>query len=691
MLPGRVFKETAFSNMHSGLKYFLFSLLFCFFLLSPDDAVAQDRRLVRADQAFEMQQYNEALKFYRRAYNRVRRKDRAEGIRVIFQTAMSYHYLNDHRRAEAWFRRAVRMNYPDPRAVLYLAETLVQNEKYDEALEQFKRYAERVPDDWRGPRGIKAIEKARELMEEPTDYEVEAVRILNSREDDYTPAFADHRAGSMVFASGRDDALGGSKDLWTGQQHTSFFISFQDRAGNWSRPVLLDEGPINTEYNEGAPAVNASGTKMYFTRCVRSPDVSMGCRIFAAERQGPNWIEPREIQLTRDSSVTVGHPAISPDDRELYFVSDMPGSIGTKDIWVVRRNTPNDTFGEPENLGPVINTPGNEMFPYVRQDGTLYFSSDGHPGLGGLDIFMSQKTPEGWTEPENLGVPINSPGDDFGITFAVGGEQGFFSSNRPGSRGYDIYSFYLAPPEFSISGLVRDDSTKALLQNATVQLVGSDGTLTQVTTNREGRYLLDKYVVRDNNIYDLLVSREGYFSTRGQVSTRAESSSKDFTLDFTLEPIPERPIELPEILYEFAQWELQPQFRDSLVGLVRTLRDNPNIVIELASHTDSRGTDAVNDTLSQRRAQTVVDFLVAQGIERERLEARGYGKRVPRVIEKELVRDGFTFPAQTVLTETYINSLPTEEHRDAAHQLNRRTEFRVIRDDYEPPEREEPE
>ncbi len=668
---------------------FLFAVSM-FFLFASGGAMAQDRRLERADQAYELHQYSDALNYYRKAYNRVRRKDRSEGIRVIYRTAMCYRYLNDHRRAEAWFRRAVRMNYPDPTAVLYLAESLVQNEKFDDALEQYRNYSELVPDDWRGPQGIASIETARELKENPTPYEVENVRLLNSREDDYTPAFADHRSGSVVFASGRDEALGDDKDRWTGQQHTSFFITFQDRSGDWSRPVLLDEGPVNSEYNEGAPAVNGSGTTMYFTRCLASPDISMGCRIFSVSRQGPNWVDPKEIVLTTDSSVTVGHPAISPDDRALYFVSDMPGGIGSKDIWVVRRQTPNGSFGEPENLGPVINTPGNEMFPYVRQDGTLYFSSDGHPGLGGLDVFMSQQTQEVWTEPENLGVPINSSMDDFGITFAIAGEQGFLSSNRQGSRGYDIYSFYLAPPEFSIQGVVRDDSTGLILPDAVVQLVGSDGTLTQVTTNREGRYLFDKYVVRDGTAYDLLVSRESYFSTRGQVSTLGVETARDFTLDFTMEKIPERAIPLPEILYEFAQWELQPQFKDSLDGLVQTLKDNPNIVIELASHTDSRGTDQVNDTLSQRRAQTVVDFLVAEGIERDRLEARGYGKRVPRVIEKEIVRDGYTFAPGTVLTETYINGLPTEEHRDVAHQMNRRTEFRVIRDDYAPLQREGP-
>jgi peptidoglycan-associated lipoprotein len=659
-----------------------------FFL--PGEAASQNRRLERADQAYELKQYSEALDLYRRAYNRVRRKDRQEGVRVVFRTAMCYRYLNDPRRSESWFRRAVRQNYPDPVAVLYLAEALHQNERTEEALEQYRRYAELVPDDWRGMHGVRSIEAARELTENPTPYDVEAPRVLNSREDDYTAAFADHRSGSLVFASSRDDAMGGSKDLWTGQQHSSLFISFRDRGGDWSRPVLLDEGPVNTEFNEGAPSVNTAGTRMYFTRCLRSPDVDMGCRIFVSERSGANWGDPREVRLTTDSSVTVGHPAISPDELALYFVSDMEGGLGGRDIWVARRQSPTGEFGTPENLGPPVNTPGQEMFPYVRSDGTLYFSSDGHPGLGGLDLFMSRRTPDGWAEPENLGVPINSPGDDFGIVFAAGREEGFFTSNRPGSRGYDIHSFYLAPLEFSISGLVRDDSTQALLPDAQVQLIGSDGSFTQVATNREGRYLFDRFVVRENTSYELIASKEGYFSSRGQQSTREATVSRDFTVDLALAPIPEKPIALPEILYEFAQWELRPQFRDSLVGLVQTLRDNPNIVIELASHTDSRGTHEVNDTLSQRRAQTVVDFLVRQGIARDRLEAKGYGKRVPRTIERDIVRQGFRFPAGTVLTEEYINGLPGEEHRDVAHEMNRRTEFRVIRDDYEPPVPEEP-
>ncbi len=674
--------------MHSGLKILILFFIFSYAVFQGD-AMGQDRRVERADQAFELKQYHEAIDLYQRAYDRMRRRDRDEATRLLFKQGLCYMYTNDYRRAEARFNMAIRRNYPDSIAILYYADALMKNEKFEEALEQYKKFAEKAPDDWRAQKGIESVKLALELQENPTLYDVEAIRVFNSRDDDLTPAFADHRASSLIFASGRDDAVGRDKDPWTGQKHTSFFISYQDRAGNWDRPVLLDEGPVNTEYNEGAPSMNSGATEMYFTRCQRSPDVDMGCRIYKTRREGNNWTEPREVPLTNDSTVTVGHPAISPDEMSLYFVSDKPGGHGGRDIWVVRRRGPGDEFGPAENLGPVINTPGNEMFPYAREDGTLFFASDGHPGMGGLDIFMSEPTPEGWGEPVNLGYPINSPSDDFGIVFKPNREQGFFTSNRSRIGSFDIYSFYLAPLEFSIQGTVRDDSTKQVIAGAAVQLVGSDGSLRQMQTNLEGNYRFDKNFVKENTRYELLVNKDGYFSARAQESTQNIERSRDFVVDFYLEPIPETPIELPEILYEFARWELQPQFKDSLNGLVQTMQDNPNIVIELASHTDSRGGHEYNDTLSQRRANSVVEYLIEQGINPARMEAKGYGKRIPRVIEKDMEREGFVFEAGAELTEQYINGLPSEEHQDVAHQLNRRTEFRVIRDDFEPGEEED--
>ncbi len=662
-----------------------------FFLLPAllqEGALSQSRRLERAEQAFELHQYEEAIDHYRRAYNRVRRQDRREATRIIYQIALCYKYTNNHRMAEAWFNRAVRGNYPDPVAILYLADAMMINGKYEEALEQYRQYIEREPDDWRGHRGVESAELAMRLIEEPDDYEVETVRLFNSRADDFTPAFADHNATSLLFASSRDDAVGRETDPWTGNKHTSFFISFQDRSGDWSRPGLLDEGPVNTEYNEGAPSLNASATEMYFTRCTRA-ESDMGCRIYRARREGANWTNPQEIPITNDSLVTVGHPAISPDELELYFVSNMDGSIGERDIWVVRRDGPNSDFGRPENLGEPVNTKGSEMFPYVHEDGSIYFASDGHPGLGGLDIFRSQLTPDGWTEPENLGPPINSSADDFGIVFRPGLEQGYFSSNRGRVGNYDIYSFYLAPVELIISGTVFDDSTRTELAGATVQLLGSDGSLRQAETGSDGRYVFDHTLVRENTDYDILVNKTGYFSGRENTSTSPYERSHEIIVDVSIAPIPVTAIELPEILYEFDSWELQTQFQDSLNGLVQTMRDNPNIVIELASHTDSRGTHEYNDNLSLLRASAVVDYLADQGIDRERLEAAGYGKRRPRIIESRIERNGVVFEPGTVLSEEYINSLEDEEQQEIAHQLNRRTEFRVIREDYEPPEEDD--
>lgn len=667
------------------LLFLIFSFSFvCMFSLP--EVVAQNRRLERADAAFEMRKYNEALDLYRRAYNRVNRKNRAEGTRILFQQGMCYRYLNEPRRAETFFRRAIRGNYRDPIVHFYFAEALLMNEKYDDALAQFVLFKEKAPDDWRGPWGIATVNASRQLLENPGLYQINLERNFNSRGNDFTPTFADHRNSILIFASSRDGALGSKKDPWTGQPFTSLFVSYLDRRGDWSSPVLLDEGPINTEFNEGAPSVNVSGTEMFFTRCHAAPNVDLGCRIFRSERRGAEWGEPREVALVSDSTVSVGHPAISHDDMRLYFVSDMPGGMGGKDIWVAERERPGGDFKAPRNLGAPINTPGDEMFPHIRDDGTLYFASNGHPGLGGLDIFFAQPAGNSWSQPENMGIPINSSGDDFGITFRRGENSGFFTSSRNerGARGDAIFSFFLAPVEFTLQGTVRDDSTKQVIANVQIQLIGSDGTFAQTETSAEGKYFFDKDLIRKDTRYDILVSKEKYFNARGQETTLGIVRSRDFVFDFYLEPIPDRPIELPEILYEFARWELLPQYKDSLNGLIRTLEDNPDIIVELASHTDSRGTHEVNDTLSQRRAQTVVNYLIEKGIAPERLVAVGYGKRVPRTITQTLVRDGFTFPAGTVLTEAYINSLPTEQQRDVAHQLNRRTEFRVLGDDYVP-------
>jgi len=406
-----------------------------------------------------------------------------------------------------------------------------------------------------------------------------------------------------------------------------------------------------------------------------------------ARRTGRNWNDPEMVDIKGvDTMSTIGQPTISENELIIYFSSDRKGGMGGKDIWVAYRDSKSDGFRRPLNLGDVINTPGDEMFPFLRNDTTLYFASDGHGGMGGLDIFVSTIDTAGeWGVPQNMKYPMNSNLDDFGIAFHPTEAFGYLSSNRSGTRGdEDIWYFVQPSLEFTLSGTVKDDRTLLLVENASVKLVGSSGLSVSTITNQEGFYSFGKSQLEENTTYDIIVTKPNYFNTRGTITTVGVEFSKDFEKDFLLEPIPAEPVVLPEILYDLAKWDLKPQYQDSLQGLIQTLRDNPSLVIELAAHTDTRDTDERNDILSQRRAQSVVDYLIIRGIEPQRLVAKGYGEHVPRTLKKNIMREGFLFTEGTTLDDDLINSLATTREKEAAHQLNRRTEFRVLRKDYVP-------
>jgi peptidoglycan-associated lipoprotein len=399
-------------------------------------------------------------------------------------------------------------------------------------------------------------------------------------------------------------------------------------------------------------------------------------------------------------TITVGHPAVTSDELTIYFASDMPGGYGGRDIWMMQRPRKNRPFEAPINLGPTINTPGDELYPTLREDNIMYFSSNYHPGMGGLDIFRTEMIDGQWTKPENLMSPINSNGDDFHMVFNKdekllkdnnAKEMGFLSSNRKGGRGSDdIWMFKLPPILFTLSGIVYDDSTKMAIPRAIVQIEASDGNVYVDTADEKGFYKFNEAQILENTTYIMDVSKNDYFSEKGRETTIGLNKSTDLVRDFYLEPIPKAPIVLPEIRYNLGRWELLPQYHDSLNGLIQTMTDNPTIVIELQSHTDIRPIPMTNDTLSQRRAQSVVDYLIDKGIHPDRLVAKGYAERVPRVLEKDITltynRKEFTFTKGTVLTKEYIESLPTHDHREAAHQLNRRTTFMILSDDFVPTE-----
>jgi peptidoglycan-associated lipoprotein len=662
-------------------------LLFTFILsLAATPVFAQNRFLRAGDDAFNNMQYNVALAKYKKALSKTKGKPDKE--KISFQMAECYRFINNTKKAEPAYKRLIKTKFAEtnPLVFLYLAQSMKSNEKYKDAKLYFDKYAELAPEDPRGKNGSLSCVLAQEWIDNPTKYKISTEKVLNSKESDFSVSYADKLYNTIIFTSTRDAATGKDMDNWTGQNFSDLFISKLDPKAQWSTPVLLETGNvINTEANEGNPSVNSKFTQLYFTRCANDKGSLQGCKIMVSRRAGRNWGEPKALDLGGDSTTVFGNPSVSPDELTLLFSCNLPKGKGGKDIWMSTRKTSNDNFGRAVNAGPVINSPGDEMFPFMRNDTSLYFSSNGHPGMGGLDIFRSTFSNDEWTKPVNLQVPINSSGDDFAMIFHPEEDKGFFSSNRKGGRGSDdLYSFVNPPVIFTLSGLVKDDNTLQFIQGAVIKLTGSNGTSVEARTDAKGFYSFSKSQIKPNTTYELICLKANYFNKKAKETTVGLESSKDFTINFMLQPIPDKPVVLPDILYDLAKWDLKPQYQDSLQGLIKTLDENETIIIELASHTDSRGTDESNDVLSQKRAESVVNYLIDRGIDPDRLIAKGYGERIPRKMMKDAVKDGFTFKTGTLLSQAFIDSLSTKPEQEAAYSLNRRSEFRIISKDFVP-------
>lgn len=652
-------------------------------------AFSQKNPAKGADDAFAKQQYTEAIDKYKKAYTKVK-KNKEEKNRITAQLATCYRLTGNYRRAEISYKRLVANNWDkrNPEVLLRYAEMLKINEKYDEAIIQYNAYSERMPDDPRGKAGAETCELIPEWIENPSKYEVSNVKKINSRESDFAPAFTSDNYNELVFTSSREGSIGKEVDKWTGQNFTDLWTAKIDRKGEWSAPVLFDNSEtINSKANEGSAQLNSKFNTIYFTRCNNDPQKESGCQVYMSRRSGRNWGTAEMVEIKGiDTLSTIGQPTVSENELIIYFAADRKGGMGGKDIWVALRDSKSDGFNRPLNLGDVVNTPGDELFPFLRNDTTLFFASDGHGGMGGLDIFYTTiDTAGNWGKPVNLKYPINSTMDDFGVIFHPDEAYGYLSSNRDGTRGKEDIWYFIEPPlEFTLAGTVRDDRTLLFVEGAAVKLVGSNGISVTTITNDQGYFAFGKSQMEPNTTFEIIVAKPNYFNSKGTITTVGVEFSKDFEKDFMLEPIPEEPVVLPEILYDLAKWDLKPQYQDSLQGLIQTLRDNPNLVIELAAHTDTRDSDERNDILSQRRAQSVVDYLIIRGIEPQRLVAKGYGEHVPLKLKKDVIRDGFLFTEGTTLDDDFINSLSSNSEKEAAHQLNRRTEFRVLRKDYVP-------
>mgnify|MGYP000974595973 CR=1 FL=1 len=640
---------------------------------------AQKNYLKDADVAYENHQYFNAIELYKQAYTKVKKADAKS--RILFRTGDAYHQINDLKGAETYYSKAIKAKYPDPIAILNLADVLKAQQKYPEAIVEYNNYKKEMPSDVRGENGVKSCELAQQWKDAKntpeTRLKVENMALLNSKESDFSPAYSDKKYTTLIFTSTRQGATG-SIDITNGQNHSDLYEAKLDKNGKWSTPAPLAT-TIVSKMNEASVSVSKKGDVMFMTRCPEAKGKTLKCQLYVCKKQGPSWAEPEPLPFNIDS-VAFAHPAINVTGDVLYFTSKLAGGYGGKDIWMSTYSKKDKAWGQPVNLGPSINTSGDEMYPYMADDDkTLYFSSNYHLGMGGLDIFKAEKSTDGkFTKaPENLKSPMNSAGDDFGIIFEGKKIKGYFTSNREGGKGSDdIYSFVLPPLNFNLTGTVVSDENNEPVQNASIHLKGSNGDMFEFNTGADGKY---NFKLKENTSYEVTVATGkttasksftlGFLANKdmGKLTTVDENESKDFVKDFALTPV-KAEIRFPAVLYDLGKATLRPESKDSLNFLYQTLIDNPTIVIELQSHTDSRGSNTANQKLSEERAKSCVVYLSEEKkIPLARLTSKGWGEG------KLLIKDAV------------INKAKTKEEKEALHQKNRRTVFRIINWDYVDP------
>jgi peptidoglycan-associated lipoprotein len=650
---------------------FRFALLFLVVIILSSCGTAKYGRDAMLSQ--NIGEYYKAIERYRKATRK--EKDREKRMLYAFQTAECYRYIGDYERAELYYKNAIRRGYADDVALLYHADMLRATQQYESSIETYRAFLDSVPGDERGMAGLESIRKTQEWVANPTRHIINPIKELNSRESDYSPVFVAGRDNEVIFTSSRKSVTGKRESMITGQGYTDLFRStFGVQKQKWEVPKLLDESlMINTEDEEGAATLSSTGEQMIFTRCRYDKNQPLGAELFSTSQSRGSFSEPIKVQVVGDS-IVAAHPALNEDESMLYFVSDMEGGFGGKDIWVAEKN--GGSFSNPVNMGELINTPGDEMFPYVRDNGELYFASNYHLGMGGFDIFVATKNEEGKWKVENMGSPVNSPADDFGIAYVKSEDKGMFTSNRKGSRGDDIYSFLVPPKIYQVEGDVFDKENNTHIDGATVRIIGTDGTNMKMRT-QNGKF---KMKLKPDTEYVFAAFKDGYLRDKASASTIGLADSKDFVFELYLTPT-DSPIKVDNINYEFASFELLPESKIALDTVYQVLVFNPTITIELMAHTDYVGSDKANFDLSQKRAQSVVDYLIEKGISPQRLVAKGYGETWPKVITREIAKQHEFLKRNDELTEDFIKKL-TPEQQQIANAINRRTEFRVLSTDF---------
>ena len=662
-----------------------------------------EQAMKKGDKFYALGEYFDAATQYRRAYSQTPAKERTLRGQRALKMADCYRRINYTQKAIAAYNNVIRYKQTDSLTHLRLAQQLMKNGQYKEAAKQFQTMLDSVPGHPLALVGLRSAQQAPQWKKDGSDYTVKRENLFNSRRADYSPMLAGEEHNQLFFTSTRNQAKGDEYNGITGTKNADIFVATKDEKGKWQRPEVIDS-ELNSDYDEGACSFSPDGRTMYLTLCKTDPAYPRYATIATSQRSDAAWSKATELKLTRDTLSAFAHPAVSPDGLWLYFVSDMPGGLGGYDIWRVAI-TSSGTLGGVENVGAPINTPGDELFPTFRPNGDLYFSSNGHEGMGGLDIYyvsseeLRVKSEEFPTEVEagkdraaansslftlnsslikHPGYPLNSQGDDFGMTFEGMKNQGYFCSNRGDGKGWDhIYSFYNPEIVQTVKGWVYEKDGYEL-PSALVYLVGNDGTNLKLSVKGDGSFTQQ---IKPGVDYVLLGTCKGFLNHQEQLRVEPVKESQEYVLQFELANIM-APVLIDNIFYDFDKATLRPESTEALDQLVKLLEENPNVTIELSAHTDYRGSAEYNKRLSQRRAESVVRYLIDHGIKADRLTPVGYGKEKPKTIRRKVAEKYPFLNENDVLTEEFIKAQPDEKIQEECNQMNRRTEFRVLRTTY---------
>lgn len=635
---------------------------------------AVDNAMRKGEKFLAIGEYHDAAEQFKKAYTKTPTKERQLRGQRALKMAHCYRHISSTQKAISAYRNALRYNVATLDDRLDYARLLLKNGEYKRALTEFELLNDSMPNNVLVRNGLLSAKMAPKWKEQGSDYTVKKMTEFNSRRADYCPVLAGDQWDRLYFSSTRNDALGDELSGITGAKPGDIFFSDKDDKGKWSKPQTIESG-LNTEYDEGACCLSPDGSTMYLTQCLSDASYPRFAQIVTAQRSDASWGKTTPLIITNDTLSAYAHPAVSPDGEWLYFVSDMPGGKGGLDIWRMRL-TANGPVGV-ENLGEPINTPGDEMFPTFRPNGDFYFSSDGHPGFGGLDIFIATVGEDGKYHLSHPGYPLNSQGDDFGMTFQGQLNQGFFSSNRGDGRGWDhIYSFYNPEIVQTIRGWIYEQDGYELTAGE-ARIVGTDGTNLRLGVRGDGSF---EYVVKPGVDYIILAMCDGFLNHKEEIHVDSVKESKVYDLQFPLASI-SAPVLIDNIFYAFDKATLLPESKNALDSLILMLNENPNITIELSAHTDYRGAEAYNKKLSQKRAESVVKYLINHGIAADRLTAVGYGEEKPKTIRRKVAERYPWLKENDVLTEEFILKLKPEQ-QETANALNRRTEFKVLRTTY---------